>query len=215
MITFGYGNKFSAPLRALLFVALGVLMIVAKADAMQIFVKIIAAFMLAAGVVSIFVGFKQRKDGTMPLSFYNAAINILISVRMFVFSEFVAGFVSYLLGFILFGFGLFQIVVLLSMRQHVKLGLAAYATPLIVATIGAMIFFSPKFLGQSLGIIAGVALIIYGLSDFIASFRVRSAMEAENLTSAPAPENNPDEQEGESLVPTDAKEVDFEKVDEQ
>lgn len=211
MITFGYSSKFSAPLRALLFVALGVLMIVAKADAMEIVVKIIAAFMLAAGIVSVFVGFKQRKDGTMPLSFFNAATNIVIAVLLFAFSDFVAGFVSYLLGLILFGFGLFQIFVLLSMRQQVKLRFAAYMTPLFVTLIGAMIFFSPKFLGQSLGIIAGAALIIYGLSDLISSFRVRSAMEAEEV----APENNPGEQEEESLVPTDAKEVDFEKVDEQ
>ena len=106
MITFGYNNRFSAPLRALLFVALGVLMIVAKADAMEIVVKIIAAFILAAGIVSIFVGFKQKKEGAMPLSFFNAATNVLIAVLLFSFSGFVAGFVSYLIGFVLFGFGI-------------------------------------------------------------------------------------------------------------
>jgi putative flippase GtrA len=48
MITFGYNGRFSSPIRALLFVALGVLMIVAKADAMHMVVKI-----FAAGVVMI------------------------------------------------------------------------------------------------------------------------------------------------------------------
>ena len=86
MITFGYNSRFSAPLRALLFVALGVLMIVAKADAMQIVVKIIAAFVLAAGIVSVAVGIRQRKDGTTPLSFFNAATNILIAALLFAFS---------------------------------------------------------------------------------------------------------------------------------
>ena len=213
MITFGYNSRFSSPLRALLFIALGVLMIVAKADAMQIVVKIIAAFMLAAGVVSIFVGFRQKKEGMRPLSFFNAATNILVAVLLFSFSEFVAGFVSYLLGFILFGFGLFQIFVLLSARPKVSLGIVAYLVPLVVSAIGALILFSPKFFGQSLGVFAGVAMIIYGISDLISAIKVRSAMESEDVDSAP--EANDGKLGSGPSVPPDAKEVDYEKVDEQ
>lgn len=213
MITFGYNSRFSSPLRALLFVALGVLMIVAKADAMEIVVKLFAAFILAAGIVSVFVGFRQRKDGVMPLSFFNAATNVVIAVLLFAFSDFVAGFVSYLIGLLLFGFGLFQLFVLLSARSKVKVGVAAYVVPVVVAVIGAMIFFSPKFLGQSLGMIAGVALIIYGLSDLVSAFKVRSAMGQEDVPSAP--EGKDGEIGAGSSVPPDAKEVDYEKVDEQ
>jgi hypothetical protein len=213
MITFGYNSRFSSPLRALLFVALGVLMIVAKADAMEIVVKLFAVFVLAAGIVSVFVGFRQRKDGVMPLSFFNAATNVVIAVLLFAFSDFVAGFVSYLIGLLLFGFGLFQLFVLLSARSKVKVGVAAYVVPVVVAVIGAMIFFSPKFLGQSLGMIAGVALIIYGLSDLVSAFKVRSAMGQEDVPSAP--EGKDGEIGAGPSVPPDAKEVDYEKVDEQ
>lgn len=206
MITFGYNSRFSAPLRALLFLALGVLLIVAKADAMEIVVKIVAALILAAGLVSIFVGFKQKKEGLRPLSFFNAATNVVIALLLFSFSDFVAGFVSYLIGLLLFGFGLFQIFVLLSARAKVKLGVISYVTPLVVTAIGAMIFFSPKFLGQSLGLIAGVALIIYGLSDLISAFRVRAAMEPDEVVSKPKDETS---------VPVDAPEVEYEEVDEQ
>ena len=82
MVTFGYNSRVSSPLRALLFVALGVLMIVAKADAMEIVVKLFAAFILAAGIVSVFVGFRQRKDGVMPLSFFNAEITVPTFTRL-------------------------------------------------------------------------------------------------------------------------------------
>ena len=61
MITFGYNGRFSSPIRALLFVAMGVLMIVAKADAMQMVVKIFAAFVLAAGIVSVCVVSDRRR----------------------------------------------------------------------------------------------------------------------------------------------------------
>ena len=61
--------------------------------------------------------------------------------------------------------------------------------------------------------IAGVALIIYGLSDLFSAFKVRSAMEPEDVQSAP--ESNDGELGAGPSVPPDAKEVDYEKVDEQ
>ena len=196
MITFGYNSRFSAPLRALLFVAFGVLMLVARADAMQIVVKIISAFILAAGLVSVYFGFKQKEAGVKPLSFFNAAVTILVAVLLFAFSGFVAGFVSYLIGVILLVFGLFQIFVLLSAKRQVKLHIVVYLIPVLSSVLGALILFCPKFLGQGLAIIAGVALIVSGASDLVSAFKVRGAMNPEDKA-------------------LDAKEVDYEKVDEQ
>ena len=208
MITFGYNSRFSSPLRALVFVALGILMIVAKADAMELVVKIFAAFILAAGIVSIFVGFRQKKEGTMPLSFFNALTNVVIAALLFMFSGFVAKFVSYLLGFVLFGFGMFQLSVLLGMRKSVKVGIAAYILPVLVTLAGLVIFFYPDFFGKSLGLIAGIALIVYGASDLISAFKMKAA-NAEKVTPAPeTPAETPSEQ-------IQAKEVEYEKVDEQ
>lgn len=208
MITFGYNSRFSSPMRALVFVALGILMIVAKADAMELVVKIFAAFILAAGIVSIFVGFRQKKEGTMPLSFFNALTNVVIAALLFIFSGFVAKFVSYLLGFVLFGFGMFQLSVLMSMRKNVQVSIAAYILPVLVTLAGVVIFFFPEFFGQSLGLIAGIALIVYGASDLMSAFKMKSA-KGDNVTPDPeTPAENPSE-------PIVAKEVEYEKVDEQ
>ena len=179
MITFGYNSRYSSPIRALVFVALGALLIFTEADAMELVVKLIAVFILAAGVVSMFVGLKHRKDGTMPLSFFNAMTNTLVAVLLFVFSGFVAKFVSYLLGFALFGFGMFQLSVLLSMRKNIQLRLTAYVLPVLVTVAGLLIFFYPNFFGQSLGLIAGIALIGYGVSDLMSEFKMKSAKEVE------------------------------------
>ena len=209
MITFGYNGRFSSPIRALLFVAMGVLMIVAKADAMQMVVKIFAAFILAAGVVSVFVGFKQKKAGTMPLSFFNALINIVIAGLLFVFAPIVSKFVSYLLGFVLFGFGLFQLSVLLSMRKSVKISFVAYLLPVLVTIAGLLIFFYPGFFGKSLGLIAGIALIVYGASDLISAFKMKGAKGSEEVASG-------SETQAETQSdPMEAQEVEYEKVDEQ
>lgn len=209
MITFGYNSRFSSPIRAILFVALGVLMIVAKADAMLMVVKIFAAFILAAGVVSVYVGFKQKKEGTMPLSFFNALINIVIAGLLFVFAPFVSKFVSYLLGFALLGFGIFQLSVLMSMRKNIKVGVVAYILPALVTVTGLLVLFYPGFFGQSLGLIAGIALIVYGVSDIVSAFKMKNARGAEEV--APSPETPAETPSGQ----IEAKEVEYEKVDEQ
>jgi uncharacterized membrane protein HdeD (DUF308 family) len=209
MITFGYNSRFSSPIRALLFVALGALMIFTKADAMQMVVKIFAAFVLAAGIVSVCVGFRQKKEGTMPLSFFNGLVNVVIAALLFAFAPFVSKFVSYLLGFVLFGFGLFQLSVLLSMRKSVKVSFVAYLLPVLVTIAGLFIFFYPGFFGKSLGLIAGIALIVYGVSDLISAFKMRSAKGADQVT--PASETPASETPAE----VEAKEVEYEKIDEQ
>ena len=65
MITFGYKNKFTGPLRALTAIAIGVVMVVSRTNALELAVQIIAAFLFASGIVSLIVGYRQRKNGTM------------------------------------------------------------------------------------------------------------------------------------------------------
>ena len=55
-MTFGYKNKFNGPIRALTAIAIGVVMVMSKANALELVVKIIAVFLLASGLVSLFVG---------------------------------------------------------------------------------------------------------------------------------------------------------------
>ena len=190
MITFGYNTRFSAPLRALLFIVVGALMVWAKADAMELVVKIMAAFMLAAGLVSLVVAFKRKSEGMMPLASFNAVTNIIIAVLLFVFAGFVAKFISYLLGIVLIFFGIFQVSVLFSVRRNVHVGLGAYVLPVLVLLAGLFIFFYPTFLGQSIGLIAGIALILYGISELFAAFKVKSAKDTDDI----APDDDIDEQ---------------------
>ena len=60
MITFGYKNKFTGPLRALTAIAVGVVMVASKTNALELAVRIIAAFVMASGIVSMIVGQNPR-----------------------------------------------------------------------------------------------------------------------------------------------------------
>lgn len=187
MIRFGYRNRFSAPLRAVLFIALGALMIIFRTDAMELIVKIIASFILAAGVVSFIVGYRLRSDGTMPLTAFNGVTDIVIALLLFLFAGTVAKFISYLLGLALLGFGLFQISVLVSARSRVRTGFGAYVIPVLVSLAGLFIFCYPSLIGKSIGLIAGISLVLYGISELIAAYKLRNVIGQDDM--------GPDDQE--------------------
>lgn len=194
MITFGYKNKFGGFLRALAAIAIGVVMVVSRTDAMVLAVRVIAAFLLASGLVSFVVGYKDRQNSRMPLMGVNGIVDILVALLIFLFPHFVAGLVVYLIGFALLIFGVFQLIALSSANKVMKVGFMAFVMPVLVLMAGALLLARPAVLGTAVGTVAGAALIVYGVSELLSSWKMKKAMD-----------------ECDAKI----KDVDYEKVDEQ
>ncbi len=210
MITFGYKSGVNGPLRALIALAVGVLMVIRPDEALATVVKIIAAFILASGLVSLIVGLRNRKNGSLPLMSFNAAVNLLIGMVLFIMPGFVARFIIYLIGFALLAFGVMQLVALASARRLMNMGLGVFVLPAVVTLIGGFLLFNP-FAENVMVMIAGTALVVYGASELFSSWKMKKAMDEYEIHQAPvqeAPESQDD-------TLTDVREVDYEKVDEQ
>lgn len=209
MITFGYKNKFNGLIRALTAIAIGVVMIVSKTNALELAVRIIAAFLFASGVVSLVVGYKNRSNGAMGLMGFNAVVDLVLGLILFIFPEVAAGLLIYLIAFTLICFGVFQIVSLISANNVLKVGIWSFLLPFIVTIIGIFLITKPDFIGEAIGVIAGVALVIYGVSELISSWKMKKAMDEYEIRN-PKPE-----QQSEEEPVQDVKEAEYEKIDEQ
>ena len=177
MITFGYKNKFNGPIRALTALAIGIVMVVSKTNALELAVKIIAAFLLASGIVSLIVGYRNKANGTMGLMGVNGTVDIVIAIALFMFPGFVAGLLIYFIAFILIIFGAFQLVSLLSIRGAAGLGLGSFIMPVLVLGCGLFLVGKPAFVGEAIGVIAGASLIVYGASELLSSWRMKSVID--------------------------------------
>ena len=209
MITFGYKNKFSGLLRALTAIAVGVVMVASKTNALELAVQIIAAFLLASGLVSLLVGYKNRQNGTMGLMGFNGGVDIVLGIILFLFPGFVAGFMIFIIGIVLLGFGLFQLIALVSANRVMKVGGESFILPVVVFLAGFFLVMRPSFVGEAMGVIAGAALIIYGVSELLSSWKMKKAIDEYEIKfpsekPAPKPEEGPQ-----------VKDVEYEKVDEQ
>lgn len=210
MITFGYKGRFSGFLRAVAAIAIGVVMVVSKTDAMVLAVRIIAAFLLASGIVSLIVGYKYRENNQMPLMSVNGFVDIFIALLLFLFPGFVAGLIVYLIGFALLGFGIFQLIALVSANRVMRVGFIGFVMPVLVLLAGALLLARPTFIGTAVGSVAGIALIVYGASELLSSWKMKKAMDEYEIK---YPKSQSEER---SEKPIDSiKDVDYEKVDEQ
>ena len=177
MITFGYRNRLNGPLRAVVAIIIGIVMVVSRTNALELAVRIIAALLVASGLVSFIYGYIKRTDGAMGLMGFNAVVDILLGILIFLYPGAVANIMIYIVGFLLLGFGIFQILSLLSANRVLRLGLVSFILPFVVTAAGAFLIARPAFLGEAIGICAGVALIIYGISELLSSKRMRKAMD--------------------------------------
>lgn len=210
MFTFGYGNRISGPLRALIALAIGVMMVLRPDNALTTVVKVIAAFILASGVVSLIVGLKEKKNGSLPLMSFNALVDIIIGIVLFSAPGFVAKFIIYLIGFVLLGFGIMQILALFSAKRVMGLGLGAFILPTVVTLVGGFLLFNP-FAESVMVMIAGAAIIVYGASELLSSWKMKKAIDEYEIHQAPVQEQ-PAQQENPL---ENVKDVEYEKVDEQ
>ena len=190
MITFGYNSRFTGPIRALTALAIGVVMVVSKANALNLAVQIIAAFLIASGVVSLAVGYKNRANGTFPLMAVNTVVDILLALVLFVFPGFFANLLVYLIAFALICFGIFQLISLGSASRVFGMGAVAFVLPVLVLVSGLFLLSNPSFLGSAVGIVAGVALIIYGASELLSSWKMRKAIDEYEIKFPKDADNN-------------------------
>ena len=108
--------------------------------------------------------------------YVNSAVDIALGILIFIFSGFVGQFILYLLGACLLLFGIYQIVIMVSLVKHTGINLFMFALPGLAAIGGALILFHP-FSQSVMGIIAGVALLIYGISELLATWKVQRAVD--------------------------------------
>ena len=194
MFTFGYKSKFSAILRALAAIAIGLVMVIGN-DASVTVVRVIAAFLCAAGLVSLFHAYSLKEAEGRPLVVTNAAVDIILGLVLFFFPQLIAGFIVFIAGAALLVLGLLQLLVMIGVVRfmgHRPLSLLFS----LLAIIGAVILLTSPFAKGTMTILAGVFLIIYGASELWSSFRVEKAKKAYEIkfpskgpSKGPAPES--------------------------
>lgn len=215
MITFGFRNKMSGVLRAVAAIVLGIVMIVLPDSSLRLLVQILAAVLIASGLVSVAYGIAYRRNGGLGLMVFNSVVDILLGILMFCYPDFVAGFIMVLLGVVLFLMGLMIIFTLVSAVSFVSMGFWAFLFPAVCTLGGALLIFSePLGMASVVTVVGGIILLVYGVSELIASWKMRKAMQEYEIRFSPdAARSSESSDASRKGAFDDAIDVQYEKVD--
>ena len=134
MITLGFRNKFGGWLRSITAIVIGIIMVSKPETSLILTVKVLAAFLIASGIVSLVYGIINRQRGALSLMVTNAIVDIAIGVVLFIFPQEVARFMLILIGIAVLIFGIMQIIVLVSASRVVSNGFLIYILPVRVSS---------------------------------------------------------------------------------
>lgn len=212
MITFGFKNKFSGWLRSISAIALGIVIVIYPDTSLSLIVKVLAAFLIASGIVSLGYGIINRQRGVLPLMITNALVNIAAGIVLFCFPNEIAHFVIILIGVVILLWGIWEFIVLASAAKFTHAGFPTFIFPILSIVLGIILLTKSGEVTKLIVIIAGIAMIVFGVSEFLSTWRMNRAMKARNLKSAA--DNEVDEQTTEAAE--DGKEPieEAEKADE-
>lgn len=209
MITFGFKSKTGGLLRAVVAIVLGVIMVSFPGSSLVVIVKILAAFLIASGLVSLVFGIVNRQNGGLALMITNTLVDIILGILIFMFPAEVASIVMFLLGLLIMFFGIFQIVVLMSANRVLPVGIWTFLLPVLCAAGGAMVMFHPFGLGSVITLVAGIALLVYGVSELMATWKMRKAMKEYEIHYSAGSRTGRGQDSGDRI---EVKDVDYEKV---
>ena len=179
MFTIGYRSNFSCIFRAMISIAVGLVLIIVR-DAPALLVQIIAAFIAlggAASVVSALVG-KGPKDKGAGIA--GGIISLIIAALLYVYAGKVAIAVYYVVAFMLVISGITQLGAFSSILNFQGFGFFSIIVSGIIVAGGIimliLLFNNAHSILRLLSVLAGSFLIVYGLMDLINSRKIRKTI---------------------------------------
>ncbi len=166
-------NVFGNILSALLFIALGMLLVAYPGSAVESVAKLFGIGLIVSGVINaiMFFALKDRGSGL----FLSAIVSLIFGVLIVLKPAFFANFFPILMGLYIFIRGLGDLGHVIALK---RIGSKKWMTALIVSVIimmlGALVFLHPAFVEKSIVTATGLAMIISGLADLALFLRARS-----------------------------------------
>lgn len=184
---FGYyvTNRGASVLRGVITLVLGVALLVWPGFTAGLIVKLIAAFLLAAGTITLIFALNAASKTQNPIPFMiglNVAVYLILGLLVFLFPNFFLNLIAFLFGAVLFIAGISQIINLYMGSKYGYISGGMYVIPIIISICGIALFFTPKASTEALTMIFGGAIALYGASELAAVWRLRKGNDSNNIT---------------------------------
>lgn len=180
-------NRTTSAFRGAIMFLLGMALLIWPASMLNVIVKVIAAFLIAIGAVTLFAnmkaqkeeeqemgpGRKQQRDILRTFASLNVMLYLFFGVLIFIFPGFFVSILVFLFGAILLFLGIGQLINLFISNRHTTLPVYFYIIPIVITLCGIILFFQPFTAKDVLTMFFGGCLAVYGAEELIAAWMLR------------------------------------------
>ena len=163
--------------RAIIMMLVGVLLILFPGEVVKSIISILGVLFIILGVISIIAYYKpssrsEKRESVFPYG------NVLLLVLGIIFVSVPSVFVSFtmiVLGVLIFGGGLWQIISLINLRKAGALVPGVlYFFPVLISAAGVVILFNPFATTAALFVFFGIVCLAYGIIELVNVFAVKN-----------------------------------------
>ena len=161
---------------ALLCIALGILIVIARRAAVDFLVKCIGGLVIAAavGFVAVYMTRPDKDAGNLPMVLAIAGVTALTGILLITFAENIVDIFPVIMGLYLIMNGLSHLTAAyVSTANRVT----AAVLGVLVIVLGVLIVFRPGFLVNMIMVFIGGSFIVNGLSDLLLLRQVRNELQ--------------------------------------
>lgn len=169
-------NRNYSIVRGVLTLVFGACLLLWPGDTIGLIVKIIAAFFLAVGLLTLIMvlNANAKSGGGFPvLSIVNIAVYLILGLLIFMFPGFFLSLIAFLFGAVLLFAGIGQLVNLYQTSKYTVISGGLYIIPVLITLAGIALFFSPGASTSFITMVFGAAIALYGISEMISGFKLR------------------------------------------
>lgn len=181
-------NRTYSIIRGVAFLLLGIALLFWPDSMLNLIVKVIAAFLIAIGIVSLYFNIKANKEAEKEESdgksgsndifrtfaTLNVAIYLFFGLLIFIFPGFFVSILVFLFGAILLLLGIGQFVNLFISGRHISVPAYFYVIPAIITISGIILFFQPFTAKNVLTMFFGGCVAGYGIVEIISGWMLRA-----------------------------------------
>lgn len=162
---------------AILSIALGILIIIARRSALDLMVKIVGGMMIVSGLafIAIYMTREDRDRGSMQMTLLMTAMTVIIGLLLIIFAEAVVDFFPIMMGIFLILNGLGHLTESASVDGADRF--ISGIMGVIIIIFGVLIVLQPGVVADALMIYIGVFFVINGLFDLFLSIRANNRSE--------------------------------------
>ena len=170
-------NRTSSVVRGVLTLLFGGCLLIWPGFTAGLIVKLIAGVLVAIGAVTLLSAVRaasQTNSAIPVLVALNVGVYLIFGLLVFLFPKFFLSLIAFLFGGVLLVAGLSQVIGLYQGSKYAPVGGGMYIVPVAITICGIALFFSPRASTEMLTMIFGGAVALYGISELVAVWKLRS-----------------------------------------